>query len=248
MLDIISLERRWLKYKIKSHLPHLLLLTVTIITFFIAFFLLFSSNKRDLTTIKLTKTSIHEKTVPATLPNENMTLEPSMQFIQSMSSTTQPIQEVQTLPQTLPTKISAKQKAPVVVTTLHPINDTTPSVAVVSTPLSARPQESTMKHDSNSFDIHEIEDRFKVNSNPHLGLYIARYHYEHANYNEAYNYALKTNSINNTMEESWLIFAKSLVKLGKNDQARKTLQLYITQSNSESAKNLLNSIEQGNLK
>ena len=105
-----------------------------------------------------------------------------------------------------------------------------------------------MKRDSSTFDISEIENRFKENSNPHLGLYIARYHYDHGNYNEAYNYALKTNAINNNIEESWLIFAKSLVKLGKSDQAKKTLQFYISQSNSENAKNLLNSIEQGNIK
>ena len=104
---------------------------------------------------------------------------------------------------------------------------------------------SSINRDTEVFDIHEIEERFKSNSNPHLGLYIARYHYDHANYTEAYNYALKTNAINNTVEESWLIFAKSLVKLGKTDQAKKTLQQYISHSNSDNARNLLDSLEKG---
>ena len=124
----------------------------------------------------------------------------------------------------------------------------TPSVPTSPPPSIVKTKIPTMKRDSGTFEISEIEDRFRENSNPHLGLYIARYYYERGKYNEAYNYALKTNAINNNMEESWLIFAKSLVKLGKSEQAKKTLQFYISQSNSESAKNLLNSIEQGNVK
>jgi hypothetical protein len=44
------------------------------------------------------------------------------------------------------------------------------------------------------------------------------------------------------MDDSWLIFAKSLVKLGKEEQAKKTLQLYISNSNSQNAKNYLDSL------
>ncbi len=97
-----------------------------------------------------------------------------------------------------------------------------------------------------SLDIHEMEDRFKNNNSPYVGLYIARYYYDHGNYNEAYNYALKTNALNNSMEESWLLVAKSLVKLGKTDQAKRALQVYVSQSNSERARNLLDSLEGGN--
>lgn len=96
-----------------------------------------------------------------------------------------------------------------------------------------------------SLDIHEMEDRFKNNNSPYVGLYIARYYYDHGNYNDAYNYALKTNTLNNSMEESWLLVAKSLVKLGKTDQAKRALQVYIAQSNSERARNLLDSLEGG---
>jgi len=122
-----------------------------------------------------------------------------------------------------------------------------PLVPLVVQPSSLK-KPSTINRDTVTFDIHEIEDRFQNNSNPHLGLYIARYHYDHGNYSEAYNYALKTNAINNTIEESWLIFAKSMVKLGKSDQAKKTLQLYISQSNSDSARSLLESLEKGESK
>ena len=50
------------------------------------------------------------------------------------------------------------------------------------------------------------------------------------------------------MDESWIIFAKSLVKLGKTEQAKKTLQAYIGESNSDSARSLLDSIERGSFK
>ncbi|MFZ2889639.1 tetratricopeptide repeat protein, partial [Sulfuricurvum sp.] len=98
------------------------------------------------------------------------------------------------------------------------------------------------------FNINDLQQRFKETSNANLGLFIARYYYDRGEYSEAYNYALKTNSINNKVDESWIIFSKSLVKLGRVDQAKKTLQLYISQSNSEAAHNLLDSIEKGNFK
>jgi two-component SAPR family response regulator len=122
------------------------------------------------------------------------------------------------------------------------------TTAFSSSSVTVNTKKPTIIHDNDVFNIKEIEERFRSNSNPHLGLYIARYHYDHADYNEAYNYALKTNSISNTLEESWIVFSKSLVKLGRTDQAKKTLQLYISKSNSEEAKSLLNSIEHGEFK
>ncbi|HEX5711559.1 MAG TPA: CDC27 family protein [Sulfuricurvum sp.] len=247
MLDIISLERRWLKYKIKSYLPHFIL-SIAAVAIIITLFMSFSSGKRDVQTIETKPSTVLQKS-PSLNPSENdMILEPSMQFIQSMSPNIQSDQPIHTSSKPLPPKTVAVPKTPLLATPVQVISITTPSAPMTPPPSIVKPKTPAMKLDSSAFDIHEIEERFRVNSNPHLGVYIARYHYEHGNYNEAYNYALKTNSISNTMEESWLIFAKSLVKLGKNDQAKKTLQLYISQSNSENAKSLLYSIQQGGVK
>lgn len=194
------------------------------------------------------KSSHKASAVKAPVSGESpMILEPSMQFVQSLPSST--ANDPSPIPQKVVAKVVIPPKiiSPVTASQIKPLTQSTPVAPSALQPSSPK-KPSTINRDTATFNIHEIEDRFQNNSNPHLGLYIARYHYDHGNYSEAYNYALKTNAINNTIEESWLIFAKSMVKLGKSDQAKKTLQLYISQSNSDSAKNLLETLEKGESK
>jgi len=103
----------------------------------------------------------------------------------------------------------------------------------------------TIERQDSSKDIQEIIKRFKKNNSPALSLFIAKKSYEIGNYEQAYNYALITNDINNGIEASWLIFAKSLVKLHKKEMAIKTLKEYIRYSHSKNAKILLNEIQTG---
>lgn len=100
-----------------------------------------------------------------------------------------------------------------------------------------------IKNDEN--EIEEVIKRFKVNNNPALSLFIAKKYYQLGDYNKAYNYALTTNEINNNIEESWIIFSKSLVKLNKKDMAVQTLKKYIEHSGSSQAKQLLDEILSG---
>jgi hypothetical protein len=106
----------------------------------------------------------------------------------------------------------------------------------------------TIERRDSQHDIQEIVKRFKKNNNPALSLFVAKKYYELGNYEQSYNYALITNGINNNIEASWLIFAKSLVKLHKKEMAIKTLREYINYSHSGNAKILLNDIESGKFK
>ncbi|MDP1784467.1 MAG: hypothetical protein Q8K81_03460 [Sulfuricurvum sp.] len=242
MLDISKLERRWLKYKIKRSVPYIFLITTGII-FSVTIMWLYSDNhqpKKSVTASKTLPITIKAAVLPGDTHSENtMLLEPSMQFMQSIEIPAEVIPSSTSLKKSIATSPRPAVPSPPVSTVQ------TPKVPI---PLSKSTQPiikgklTSIKRDDATFDIHELEERFKNNSNPNLGLYIARYHYDHANYSEAYNYALKTNALNTTLDESWLIFAKSLVKLGKTDQAKKTLQLYISNSNSESAKNFLDTL------
>lgn len=99
------------------------------------------------------------------------------------------------------------------------------------------------KNDTN--DIQDVIKRFKVNNSPALSLFIAKRYYQIGEYDKAYEYALLTNNINNGIEESWLVFSKSLVKLGKKDEAIETLKKYIENSGSKQAKQLLGEITSG---
>ena len=101
----------------------------------------------------------------------------------------------------------------------------------------------TMKDEQKS--LQEVINRFKRNKSPKLSLYIAKRYYAMGNYNKSYNYALITNQIDESIEDSWIIFAKSLYKLGEKKMAMKTLYSYIKNSESIKANMLLNEMKRG---
>ena len=94
-------------------------------------------------------------------------------------------------------------------------------------------------------DIQDVITRFKKNKNPVLSLFVAKRYYQIGNYQQAYNYALITNELDSGIEDSWLIFAKSLYKLEQKDMAIKTLKTYIQESSSVKAKITLDQMEKG---
>ncbi|MDP2893757.1 MAG: hypothetical protein Q8N78_05250 [Sulfurimonas sp.] len=97
-------------------------------------------------------------------------------------------------------------------------------------------------------DIRDVLNRFNINHNPALSLFVAKKYYQMDEYEQAYNYALITNQINNNIEESWIIFSKSLVKMNKKDEAVEMLKKYIAHSHSSQAKQLLEEIQTGKFK
>ena len=103
----------------------------------------------------------------------------------------------------------------------------------------------SIKRRNTKDDIAEIIKRFKKNNNPALSLFVAKKYYELGDYQQSYNYALITNNINSDIEQSWIIFAKSLVKLNEKEMAIKTLKSYIKSSHSNSAQILLEEITSG---
>lgn len=252
MLDIRNLERRWLKYKIKSYAPHIAFTAISVVLLIMFPYIWTDSEKPNLP-VKSEHffSSVSKKTTEIKPHSEESPtiLEPSMDFVQTFQTSTP---ETKILPvSTLQTTKPLQQAVPI------PKVLNVPEATPLKTPLKAPPVVSpptnekslSLNHNNETkLDIESVERRFKDSSNPSLGLFIARYHYDHGNYSEAYNFALKINSINNRIDESWIIFSKSLVKLGNVEQAKKTLRLYISESNSDSARSLLDSIERGTFK
>lgn len=253
MLDIHALERRWLKYKIKSYLPYgagLILLAGIVVgsVWWIGSPHTVAPLANPRTEVNTSQVEHVDNTLPApSIPEEQTRLEPSMDFVHSFQTAPDIASPTQvTPPPATPKPTPIQQSQPPVPKTLA--MPELPQPISVSSGDKEDPKTLAINRNENKLDINEVQSRFKETSNANLGVFIARYHYDHGNYLEAYNYALKTNTLNNRLDESWLIFAKSLVKLGKSDQAKRTLQVYISQSGSESAKELLNAIEKGNFK
>jgi tetratricopeptide (TPR) repeat protein len=285
MLDTRDLEKRWIKYKIKSYIPHAVILISVVVIISVVFFLINSNVKQTTQQVILkastdksisaavpvaensieikelnTSTEIQKQTQAQTnsLPNKDkqIILSPSMNFMKDMQNLDQPYYE------TLhPTEVSTKKTASIKkrkkVTQQAPIVEDIINVGVdknsqhatqVKQKKEDKPVHITIRREETNHDIQEIIKRFKNNHNPALSLFVAKKYYQFGDYAQAYNYALITNGISNDIEDSWLIFAKSLVKLNKKDMAIKTLNEYIKYSHSENAKMLLNNIQSGQFK
>lgn len=259
MLNIPELERRWLRYKIKSYIPHLSIIISLIVIFSVSIFFYSSEEtnptpqvEKKVTQIIIPKppkqeikTIIKEKVVQptrvaSTLKNahENkgrestQKLTPSLDFMKRMQNSVQPYYKTEEVQVTTP-KVKSK---PIAKT---PVKEVT---QVVSEKV---PAKINIKREDTKNDIRDIIKRFKHNNNPALSLFVAKKSYELGDYKQAYNYALITNRINSDIESSWIVFAKSLVKLGKKDKAITTLKKYISYSNSGNAKILLDNIISG---
>jgi len=289
MININELEDRWLKYKIKSYIPYIvILLSIAII---ITIFTLFNSKSvidkttvaeihkentpeiqvqnvviepiKDIPNIEIKKESIaipnlekttqrviqnqpiQEKnmnyTVPIYNPNKKTMLAPSLDFMSKLQDNTlpyfdnerevtvnKPNQEKSVQKNTQHTTAQKKQKVQI-----EPIKKQS-SIQI----------DRQNTHD----DINQVIKRFKKNNNPALSLFIAKKYYQLGEYHQSYNYSLMTNEINNDIEASWIIFAKSLVKLNEKSMAVETLNKYIAHSSSNRAKILLDEINSGKFK
>ncbi|MBA1438050.1 MAG: CDC27 family protein [Epsilonproteobacteria bacterium] len=132
----------------------------------------------------------------------------------------------------------------------------TPTTTKPQTPQIAVKQKNDLQEDKNTKkivietknsmeDIKDAERRFEKNNSPALSLFLARQYYARKQYHKAYNYALITNQLDKEIEDSWLIFSKSLVKLGKKNKAIQALSEYIKYSHSSNAALLLDAIKTG---
>jgi len=248
VVDIRNLERRWLKYKIKSYAPYV---GAVIAVFFVFLSIAYYSvdTQESESTVEKEQLNIPVKESSSTTAPQSdessAVLEPSMDFVQSFQTST-PSTQIPTAPAPQNTK-PLQQSIP-----LPKVLNVPQSASIKASPPAVSPTSAdkpfSLNRNESKPDIESVERRFKETSNANLGLFIARYHYDHGNYSEAYNFSLKTNSLNSNIDESWIIFIKSLVKLGRVEQAKKTLHLYISESNSESARSLLDSIERGTFK
>jgi len=275
MLNIIELEQRWLRYKIKSYIPHLIIfLSLSII---IIILLSFSSNSstEDNENIKENVTTslnqefieLQEEPIKQVLPvekkvvkeaiivssikpvsiqkqviqehSQKVKLSPSLDFMKKMQNSVQPYYKNETADDSyeVDTPRPSQKKS----TTKAQVKET----QVVEITPNQSQKRIQIKRQNTQNDIYDIIKRFKKNNNPALSLFVAKKYYELGNYRQAYNYALMTNKINKEIESSWIIFSKSLVKLGKRNKAITTLKKYIKHSHSSSAQILLEEIQSG---
>lgn len=263
MLNLNELESRWFQYKLKSYIPHsIILLSLIVITVVIISFDFSTPEKNDLqvATQEVTSSS------PEVIINEPKQAELAPSIV---------IQKANEINHPLSKEISSSINKPLRKNVIQPsfgfINnfknnapeyyqDNIPVTQIYTKPVkkeivlkekvvvqAPKVEAISIKRQNTHEDIQHVIQRFKKSNNPALSLFAAKKYYELGNYNQAYNYALITNELNNDIEGSWIIFIKSLVKLGKKEKAIEILKKYISNSHSQRATILLDNIRLGKI-
>jgi len=250
MLNIPDLERRWLHYKIKSFLPYIIALSFICVIIGVYSFFNIINNKKiiEINSTKSTpllvkkekqtiiQKSLHKNLLQKKLRNSKeetaFKLSPSMSFIKTIQMQKTPVKR-----SVIHKKLESKP-----VKRLKQIQ----KVEIESKPIQKKQISTiTIMRQDTSKDIQNILHRFQEDKNPALSLFLAKKYYELGDYKKASNYALITNQLNKEIEGSWLIFAKSLVKMGKKEKAIQLLREYIHKSHSTNAAILLDNIKSG---
>ena len=272
MLNIYELEKRWFYYKIKVYLPYFFIM---IFLGLILTFLVFRLNEKKTiqNSSTLSKEKIEVNTTSITPPNpiiptpilkipeeqvvpkqvipkeqvipknevKKVVLSPSVSFIETIvieTNVTNKDITKPTLEEIMPIEVQPVIKKIVKFTAEVPKEE-------IITRLTEENQKIQITKQHTSNDIAIVIRRFKTNNNPALSLFIAKKYYEIDNFEQSYNYALITNQLNKDIEDSWIIFAKSLIKLKKKQKAIEVLKQYIQYSNSNKAEILLANIISG---
>ena len=270
MLNTHDLEKRWLRYKIKSYIPHLVITISILVITVIA--INFTSTKVSIVEMP----NVSKALLPAdvTLVQEPITKEVITQEVITIKEpqrvTNTPHKELQFSKKDTKVQLSPSlgfmknmqhsshlyyntrevQEPLIVKPKKRPkkrviIEEKIEEVVVQEPIVVVQKKKIKINRQNTQNDIFEIIKRFKKNNNPALSLFVAKKYYELQDYHQAYNYALITNGIDKNIEASWLIFAKSLYKLDKKDKAKKTLKKYIDFSHSSGAKLLLDEMKSG---
>lgn len=266
MLNVPELEKKWIKFKLKSFIPHFIFLLFCVLVLITLFFYPYNeavkSSKHEIEKQMIAEqnsTAEANKVVPnsinavqslqkdknlstETTNDDKLVLKPSLNFVNEIENSMITYYDDKSNNKVDEKKVEKKTPEP------------TQKPADVQTKIEKAEEKTTKAVETNKIKIqkHEVDDnmqdviqRFKKTNNPVLSLFLAKKYYEMKKYNLSYNYALITNQIDNKIDMSWIIFAKSLVKLGQKDMAINTLKSYIKNSNSQTATTLLDEIESG---
>ncbi|PHS57033.1 MAG: hypothetical protein COB17_07390 [Sulfurimonas sp.] len=238
MLNITDLENRHKKYKIKTYIPKLIAF-LSIIILSILFITVFKPKEKKIIQPQVVQLQVIKKeniqNLKALIPKKNintqqLVLYPSFKFLQDLKFDDLKKEK---------TKQTAKFQKDILQN--KKIIDINKNMQIAL----EKKNEIKIKRQNTNKDIEHVLKRFENNNNPALSLFVAKKYYELGFYDKSYNYALITNNINSEIDDSWIIFTKSLVKLNQKNKALKILKAYIKQSHSSEAKILLNDILSG---
>jgi hypothetical protein len=118
-----------------------------------------------------------------------------------------------------------------------------PKKAVIETAPSVHKKKKVFISSQNIASLSFIKKKFYATNNIAFSLLLSEKFLEKKEYEKALKWALISNEIDENSEKSWILFAKSKVKLGKKQDAINALTIYLKNNNSTKVKKILDDIK-----
>ena len=242
MYDIKPLEEEWKKYKKKKRRPWFVLI------FSIFFILLISFTFLNYKEIDFLKSNDKSKADVVANHSTTVLIDKALTTLETKKPK---VNEVLQKNETKPMRVISENGSMEIVEDL-PITEALqtikePNAKIETVEKPRKKMHLNIIQTSSVSAYKDVEKRFEQSHDTDDSLFLAKIYYSKKNYIKAEYWALQTNKINENIEESWLIFAKSKVKLGRKNEAMHILTNYIKKSNSAAAQSLLNKIKKGTL-
>jgi len=242
MYDIKPLEEEWKKYKKKKRRP---LYIIGIISggALVGLFALFGM--KDLTLPKLPELTSNDISEKAPRKSTNVLIEDKLTTLQIKKETV-----VENIKPVVKLKVEEDVPALPVVEEIPVLDEVKPQKYVKKE--YKKPVRKNIKVEKPRKKMHlniiesssvsaykDVEKRFYESHDTDDSLFLAKSYFRKGNYKKAEYWALQTNKVNKNIDDSWLIFVESKVKLGRKNEAIRVLTKYVKMSNSSRAKRLL---------
>ena len=228
MHDIKDLEEAWKKYRFKKIKPWIFFVSIVIFSFMI-FFLFFSNPKKGTTIIDTINSSMHRYLLEDSHNDTNyIAINKALDRLEVMDE-----------------KATLYDKSSDEILVEIPILDNNQNEIEKPSSLHEKPQLNLNIVETTSVTAYEdVERRFMQSKDIDDALFLARSYYKKGNYKKSEFWAFETNKLDSSLEESFLIFVKSKIKLGQSNEAKSILSSYLKRTNSYEARALLEELEQ----
>ncbi|MDR2635609.1 MAG: CDC27 family protein [Campylobacteraceae bacterium] len=253
--EITTLEERWQEYKNKIIFRRLV--TIFLILLFVAsVILLFLVLKESNSTKMDNNTAVHNETnqsVATDTPIVDTTTTTAVIDDPEETNTTttaavinNQTQTVKTT-QTTTTNVSSKNSTAVDDSSKKVNNTASEQQLPKMQDIIKPPVENKIFIETNDIqNIEELIKKFESSNNVIFATMICEEYFDRKNYKKSLEWALRANEVDSQNELSWIMFAKSQVKLGKIDDAIRALEIFTNYDKSAtSAANLLKNIRSG---
>ncbi|MGM0533121.1 MAG: CDC27 family protein [Campylobacterota bacterium] len=262
MHDINELEKRWRRYKLKKYALPIVLAVIAVFAAGALFGVLFfdTGSKQP---AQAEKEIEHNATSPKTGAKTSKTkqekeantttvkMEPKLPSVTNATDRTVKLQAYEPDMQTLVSNQDRFQKPPPTQKQEPAAKPKTPDKPVQKEETKQSKRQERQKDldftqsSDGGFDPKTIEQRYAKEANVDDARLLANYYYDHGEYKNASKWSYKLNQLDPNQEDGWLIFAKSLYKRGRHDDAVNVLQGYLSNVASQEANRLLQDMISG---